>query len=90
MLDTIIRAIKNRKEIEFTYDGTYIIGQPAAFGISTSRSEVLRIYQFSTHKWALYYVSDLLNLRSTDNTFHNDPPGYKKGDDRMSKIYVEL
>lgn len=90
MIDIIISAIQNRKEIEFTYNGIYIIAQPAALGVSTSRSEVLRFYQPLTHRWELYYISDLLNLRITDNTFRNDPPGYMKGDNGMSAIYTEL
>jgi hypothetical protein len=77
-------------KIEFTCSGIYIIGQPAAVGVSTSRSEVLRIYQTKTHRWDLYYVSELSNIRVTNDMFPNDPPGYKKGDDGMSLIYEEL
>ena len=90
MISLIISAIQDRKEIEFTSNGLYITAQPAALGVSTSRSEVLRVYQPLTHRWELYYVSDLLNLKITDDTFDNDPPGYMKGDDGMSAIYIEL
>lgn len=96
MIDTLISAINNRKEIEFTYSGLYRIGQPAAVGVSTSGNEVLRIYQtvgghvHPNHEWDFCFVTDLSNVRATNNTFHNDPPGYSKGDKGMATIYAEL
>lgn len=96
MIDTLISAIRERKEVEFTYSGLDRIGQPAAVGVSTSGNEVLRIYQtvgghiHPNHEWDLCYVSDLSNVRVTDNTFTVDPPGYRKGDRGMSTIYEEL
>lgn len=75
MIDTLINAIRERKEIEFTYSGLRRTGQPATIGVSTSGNEVLRIYQtvgghvHPNHEWDLCYVSDLSNIRVTDSVF---------------------
>ncbi|SNY96866.1 hypothetical protein SAMN04488142_1425 [Halomonas sp. hl-4] len=96
MIDTLINAIRERKEIEFTYSGLRRTGQPATIGVSTSGNEVLRIYQtvgghvHPNHEWDLCYVSDLSNIRVTDSVFLVNPPGYRKGDRGMSTIYEEL
>lgn len=96
MLNTLIGAIQDRKEIEFRYSGINRTGQPAAVGVSTSGNVVLRIYQTAgshvnpNHEWDLCYVSELDDVSVSDITFHFDPPGYKKNDKRMVNIYAQL
>ncbi|WP_444944109.1 hypothetical protein ACJJIK_02550 [Microbulbifer sp. ZKSA006] len=96
MIEDIISAINNRKEISFTYSGLNRIAQPAAVGLSTRGNEVLRCYQTegghitSGHEWDLCYLSKISNLQLTGNTFAFNPPGYKRGDRGMQDIFAEL
>jgi len=96
MIDTIISAINNRKEISFTYSGLHRVVQPAAVGVSRAGNEVLRCYQTEGghitpgHEWDLCTVEKIQNLELTSNHFHEDPPGYKPNDKGMTNIYAEL
>lgn len=96
MIETIIQAINERKEITFTYTGISRVGQPAAVGKSSRGNEVLRIYQTEgghvhpNHEWDLCYVDELSDVVLTNTTFSSNPPGYRKGDRGMIEIYEEL
>ncbi|MBV7596480.1 hypothetical protein ACW5WU_15685 [Aeromonas encheleia] len=96
MINKLMSAIKSRSEIEFTYSGYARVAQPVAIGESSKGNTVLRCYQTKGmhvtpgHEWDLCLVDDISNLVITNNTFHIDPPGYKKGDKHMKKIYAEL
>ena len=96
MLNTLIQAINNRLEINFTYSGIARTGQPSAVGSSLKGNDVLRVYQTKgghlhpDHKWDLCCVSKLSNVSLTKTVFHKDPPDYKRGDQGMSSIYAQL
>ncbi len=96
MIRDLMSAINSRKEIEFTYSGYDRTAQPVAVGESSKGNVVLRCYQTKGmhvtpgHEWDLCLVDDISNLVVTNNVFHADPPGYKKGDKHMKDIYAEL
>lgn len=96
MLDTIIEAIESRQHLAFTYRGIPRVVQPAAVGSSRAGNDSLRCYQTegghntAGHVWDFCNLSEISGLSVTGNTFSNDPPGYKRGDKGMIKIYAEL
>jgi len=96
MLNIITDAINNRQEISFTYSGIDRVAQPVAAGISRAGNNVLRCYQTqgghvtAGHTWDLCEVSLMSNVKNTGQVFDADPPGYKRGDKHMTKIYAEI
>lgn len=87
----ICGAIAGRRLVEFDYDGHHRVVQPAAAGPhATTRNPVLRGYQVGgTGKtrvvpfWDLFLVGKITNWTVLDETFEDDPPGYKKGDQHI-------
>lgn len=96
MIETLISAINERREIQFTYSGYDRVAQPAAIGESRKGNVVLRCYQTEGghvtpgHEWDLCLVDEISELTVTEDAFTYDPPGYKKGDKHMLEIYAEL
>lgn len=96
MIDSLITAIDERREINFTYSGYERVGQPSAIGKTRAGNVVLRCYQTRGlhvtpgHEWDLLTVSKISSLTVTDDIFPDDPPGYKKGDSHMKEIFTEL
>lgn len=96
MLQTIIKAIRDREYISFTYSGLHRVAQPAAAGVSRAGNDVLRCYQTEGghitpgHEWDFCEISKISNLATTGKYFEVNPPGYKKGDSHMISIYAEL
>ena len=96
MLQVLIDAIKSRQVISFTYSGFARVAQPATVGLSRTGKESLRCYQTQGghvtqgHEWDFCDVSKMSNLKTTGATFANDPPGYKRGDAHMMRIFAEL
>jgi len=96
MLQTIINAIRNREYLSFTYSGLRRVVQPAAVGVSTAGTDVLRCYQTAGghirpgHEWDLCDLSKISNLSTTGERFAGEPPQYRRGDKGMISIYAEL
>lgn len=96
MLNALTAAIRGRKYISFTYSGLPREAQPAALGVSRAGNDVLRCYQTAgshitpDHEWDLCDLSKVQDLKVLERSFQNDPPGYRRGDKQMSRIYVEL
>ncbi|GGA39867.1 hypothetical protein [Dyella nitratireducens] len=96
MRNEIIAAIQGRRLITFTYDGIVREAQPCAVGISRAGNEVMRCYQVRGghvtpgHEWDFCELSKIRSLVITEDIFHNDPPGYRRGDRGMTKIFAEL
>lgn len=93
----ICAAIHERMLICFEYDGHPRVVVPAAFGSHASTGNlVLRGYQVggssSTRTpplWNLFLV-EKMGLELEGGAFADDPPGYRKGDKRISPIQCEL
>lgn len=96
MLEKIKNAIDSREELAFTYSGIARVVQPAAVGVSRAGNDVLRCYQtqgghvVANHTWDLCDLSKISGLGGTGANFSVDPPGYKRGDRHMLRIYAEL
>ena len=96
MLNVLTAAIQGRKYISFTYSGMLREAQPVAVGVSRAGNDVLRCYQTAGghvtpgHEWDLCDLSKIQGLKVLEKNFHNDPPGYRKGDKHMNHIYAEL
>jgi hypothetical protein len=92
----IINAIQSREYLSFSYSGLQRVVQPAAVGISTAGKDVLRCFQTegghiaSGHDWDLFELSKISNLKATGTSFTNNPPGYRRGDKGMTRIYAQL
>lgn len=91
-------AIRERREIEFTYDGHLRVVQPAAHGRhKDTGNEVLRGYQIGGGSnsrqpplWDLFLVAKINSLTVTDRRFTANPPHYSQGDKHMKPIITEL
>ncbi len=91
---TICDAIRDRRLIQFSYDGHQRVVIPAAYGRHASTgNEVLRGYQVrgtsSTRTpplWDLFLVTNMVGLTVLDETFVNDPPQYKRGDKHINVV----
>lgn len=96
MLQTIISAIRNRECLSFTYGGLFRLVQPVAVGVSTAGHAVLRCYQVAGghvrpgHDWNFCELAKMSNLKPTGEHFVGEPPGYRRGDSGMIRIYAEL
>lgn len=80
-------AINNRRVIRFTYDGLPREVLPAAYGPHVkTRKLSLRGYQIAGQSssrvpplWDLFTVKKIVGLEVTEDTFEDDPPGYRQG-----------
>lgn len=96
MLNKVIDAIQSRQYLSFTYSGFHRVVQPAAVGTSSKGNNVLRCYQIAGghvtpgHEWDLCYLSEIVSLAATGDNFIENPPGYKRGDKAMTRIYAQL
>jgi hypothetical protein len=96
-MDTlIINAIKQKKLIEFQYDGESRTVEPHCYGVSTKGNEVIRAYQIrgfsssGTMGWKLYDLSKAGDIQVLNESFSKPRPDYKRGDKGMNEIYCEL
>jgi len=96
MRHIIEEAIRNRCYLRFTYKGSERVVQPAAIGVSLAGNEVLRCFQTEGthsnkgHDWDVCLLSKISGLSVTGEKFETPPPGYKRGDKGLVKIYAEL
>lgn len=96
MLKIITDSIHARQEISFIYSGIERVAQPVAVGASRAGRDVLRCYQTkgghvtAGHVWDLCEISLMSNVKNTGVAFDVNPPGYKRGDKHMIKIYAEI
>lgn len=92
----IINAIRNRECLSFNYDDLQRVVQPAAFGVSKSGNDCLRCYQIGGghinpgHEWDLCLLHKISQLKGTGERFINNPPGYRRNDKGMIRIYEQL
>lgn len=87
-------AITHRRVVQFVYDGHPRVVHPAAYGRHRTTGNVqLRGYQVAGSSatrvpplWDLFLVDKIEQLVVLDDTFLDDPPGFKPGD---KHLYVE-
>lgn len=97
MKNEICNAIKNKKLLEFNYDGCYRLIEPHTFGVSSKGKDTLAAYQIdgtSLHgevpDWKQFTISKIVDMIVLTKTFEKPRPGYKRGDSRMNSIYCEI
>lgn len=95
-MDTqIINAIRQKRVVEFTYDGEIRIVEPHCYGLTTKGNEAIRAFQIDgysstgTMGWKMYDLSKADDIQLHDDVF-SIRGGYKRGDKGMSKIFCEL
>jgi predicted DNA-binding transcriptional regulator YafY len=93
----IIDAIRNRKVVEFSYNGQPRIVEPQTYGISTTGHPILRGYQRAggsisgyTRGLRLFELAKISELRQTGERFAQAQPGHNPNDSAMSKVIVSL
>lgn len=90
-------AIKNRRLVQFSYDGHPRRVVPAAHGSHvTTGNEVLRGYQIGGTSssreiplWDLFLVGKIVDAEILDEGFAEDPPGFVRGDKHID-VHCEL
>ncbi|OAM52707.1 hypothetical protein A7981_04455 [Methylovorus sp. MM2] len=96
MLQTLINAIKDREVLKLSYSGISRGVQPHAVGVSLAGREVLLCYQIkgdhigAGHQWNLMELAKITHVVATGEIFAQNAPDYKKGDERFSRIYMEV
>lgn len=90
-------AIRNRKLLQFTYDGFNRLVEPHTYGIDGKGHFAIRAYQVSGGSesgeyvgWKLFHVAEIRSGIILDEQFPAPRNGYKRGDKWFSQIIVEL
>lgn len=84
----ICDAIKQRRLLQFSYDGHQRVVIPAAHGQhATTHNPVLRAYQVSGSSasrvppfWSMFTVTKMSNVLVLDESFDTDPTDYVRND----------
>jgi hypothetical protein len=93
---TIIDALRNRKVLEFSYNGQPRIVEPQSYGLSKKTNQLLmRGYQRAggsvsgyTRGLRLFDVAKISTLRPTGEQFSKAQPEYNPNDSAMSKVII--
>lgn len=94
---TICTAIQEKRLVSFSYDGHSRVVVPAAHGPhKTTGNSVFRGYQIrgtsgsrAVPLWDLFLEDKAVGLTVLDETFDENPPGYRPGDKHI-RIHCEL
>jgi hypothetical protein len=94
----IERAIRERHQIEFTYQRQPRIVQPAVLGLHRLTGNLtLRAYQVGGRSnsrvppfWTLFTVANIHDLHLSEQIFAEDPRGYRDGDAHIHPILAAL
>jgi hypothetical protein len=88
----IVDAIRDRRRLRFTYNGTTRLAEPQCYGASAKGTELLRAYQVEggSNPEALFDVSKVTGLVVLDENFEQPGPNYRKGDSAMKEIFCQL
>lgn len=97
MNQTIITAIKEKRCLSFIYDDHPRVVEPHCYGLTRKDKEAIRCYQIrgtgkrpNENPWHLMTLDKIVSLKLLEETFSKPRPGYKKGDEHMTKIFCEL
>jgi hypothetical protein len=91
-------SIRDRRIIEFHYEGGIRVVEPHCYGLQRETGEeVLLGYQTGGHTrtggvpdWRLYEVSRISGLKITDISFLGPRSGYNPEDPRFSEAFCKL
>lgn len=97
MNDLIFQAIKERRLLEFIYDGGRRVVEPHCYGVSTAGNPSLRAFQVVGQSLSgnpiamkMFNLSKASNFKILPEVFQNERDVYRKGDKGMSVIHIEL
>jgi hypothetical protein len=98
MKKLICDSIRERKIIEFHYEGGIRVVEPHCCGLHRDTGkEVLIGYQTGGHTrsggvpdWRVYEVSNISGLKVTDISFLGPRSGYDPEDPRISEVFCKL
>jgi len=93
----ICDAIRGRALLEFKYHGRLRVVAPYCHGISTRGLELLRAVQIRgssstgfSRAGKLWTVTEMVELRITEETFTPDDPQYNPNDSAMKEIHCRI
>ena len=92
MNQAIVKSIRERRRLRFTYNGKTRLAEPQCYGIGTRGTELLRVHQIQggSQREPLFAVSKMEDLAVLDEFFAKPGPNYKKNDSAMREIYCQL
>lgn len=97
MKNIIIKAIENKKLLEFNYQGFYRVVEPHTFGEFNNGNELLIAFQVdgesSSRKppfWSSFKIIEIEDICIMERSFLKPREGYKRGDKRFKVIISEL
>ena len=92
MNDEIVRAIRERRRLRFSYHGKPRLAEPQCYGVGAKGNELLRVHQLSggSEREPLFDVAKMDGLVVLDERFERPGPHYKRGDSAMRAIFCEL
>jgi hypothetical protein len=93
----ICDAIRQRRLLEFRYQGLPRVVEPYVHGVSTRGVDVLRAVQVGGSSNSggfgyakLWALADITALRITSETFPADDPNYDPSDSGMQSIHCHI
>lgn len=88
----ICDAIKNKQQIEFTYNGKPRRGNPQCYGINRTGKEALRVHliEGGSRPEQMFLLDNMELFKVLKVSFIKPGPNYKKGDKDMIHIFCEL
>ena len=88
----LVEAIRDKRRLRFTYNGTTRLAEPQCYGIGTKGTELLRVHQLrgGSEREPLFDVSKMTDLVALDEFFARPGPNYKKNDSAMKTIFCQL
>ena len=92
MNPAIIKAVQGRVLLRFRYKGSVREVEPHTYGQRLDGAEAVCAWQVSGgsgEDFRLFFERDMSEL-STGAPFAQPRPGYRRGDARFTRVYVEL
>jgi hypothetical protein len=88
----ICKAIKNRNQISFRYDGKFRKGNPQRYGVNLKGNEVLRVHLIEGGKVPeqTFLTDNLNDFIILSERFTRPGPNYRIGDKDMIHIFCDL
>ena len=88
----LVRAIEQKRRLNFLYNGKARLVEPQCYGIGTRGTELLRVHQLQggREREPLFDVAKISDLVVLDQVFQRPGPNYKKDDSAMKTIFAQL
>jgi hypothetical protein len=95
MQPNLMSAIRDRRQISFTFHGYQRVAEPFRYGVNDKREERLSAFQLQGKPgdrpgWRFYSVNDIQLLQTRSENFDGKRPDYKAHDARFSQVYAEV